>query len=259
VNSDDRQQNEPLSRSAEDVVHDLLRHGVPSTDVLVPDGTPLPEALRRTTALGIGAHPDDLEIGMTHAILSCHGEADRWFTGVTCTDGSGSLPAGLKILASNELAGVRREEQRAAARLGGCSAQIQLGYPSASIRSPEGRRTLARRIAEIIEASAPDAVFTHSLADRHSTHVAVALAVIEACKLLPADLRPHRITGVEIWGSLDWLAPEDRVVLSVDDPVGVSSLVISSFASQLATKRYEEGAEGRWIANATFDDSHAPL
>ena len=51
------------------------------SEAFVPDGAPLSTALARTTHLGIGAHPDDLEIMACHGILECYRNNDRWFTG----------------------------------------------------------------------------------------------------------------------------------------------------------------------------------
>ena len=45
------------------------------SEAFVPDGAPLPAALARTTHLGIGAHPDDLEIMACHRSSSVTGRA----------------------------------------------------------------------------------------------------------------------------------------------------------------------------------------
>ena len=66
----------------------------PASDYLVPDGTGLDDALARTTRLGTGAHPDDLEIMAIPGILDCHGKEDGWFTGVVICDGAGSPRSG---------------------------------------------------------------------------------------------------------------------------------------------------------------------
>jgi LmbE family N-acetylglucosaminyl deacetylase len=53
------------------------------------------EALARITHLGIGAHQDDLEFMAFHGILACFRmRDDRWFGGVTCTNGAGSSRTG---------------------------------------------------------------------------------------------------------------------------------------------------------------------
>ena len=62
-----------------------------SSDILIPDGSPINDALSRTSHLAIGAHSDDLEIMAYHGIVNCYGHGEQlnknWFTGVTATDG----------------------------------------------------------------------------------------------------------------------------------------------------------------------------
>ena len=66
----------------------------PKADLLIPDQTEGPTAFARTTHLGIGAHQDDLEFMAFHGILACFAREDRWFGGVTCTNGAGSSRSG---------------------------------------------------------------------------------------------------------------------------------------------------------------------
>src|SRR4051794_18768524 len=96
--------------------------------VYVPDGLDTTEALERTTDLGVGAHPDDLEFGYLVPIGECRAASDRWFAGVTCTDGAGSARGGRYATHTDaEMVEVRREEQRRAAELAGFGAVVQLG------------------------------------------------------------------------------------------------------------------------------------
>ena len=98
----------------------------PNADLFVPDGGDLETALERTTHLGVGAHQDDLEIMAAHGILECYQRDDRFFTGITCTDGAGSSRTGLYAEFSDEaMMAVRAQEQRKAAVLGEYSAMIQ--------------------------------------------------------------------------------------------------------------------------------------
>ena len=62
----------------------------PLARLITPDGKSGPDAINRTTHLGIGAHQDDLEFMAFHGILACYDCTDRWFGGVTITDGRGS-------------------------------------------------------------------------------------------------------------------------------------------------------------------------
>ena len=91
----------------------------PRADVWVPDGSDLDGALARTTDLGIVAHQDDLEFMALAPIGACLDDPDRWFTGVACTDGVGSVRTGrYASVTDDEMAAVRRDEQRAAAEIG---------------------------------------------------------------------------------------------------------------------------------------------
>jgi LmbE family N-acetylglucosaminyl deacetylase len=230
----------------------------PNAEVMVPDGLAADAALARTTHLGIGAHQDDLEIAMLHGILECFGRADAWYTGVTCTDGSGSPRAGVYASCSDaEMAAVRVEEQRTAARIGRYGAMVQLAYSSKQIKG-DGQAALAADVGTLLAVARPRVIYTHNPADKHATHLAVCSAVIQALRALPAARHPERVLGCETWRGLDWLPDARKVVLPVDKNPGLIAALLGVFDSQVAGgKRYDRAAVGRFEANATFFDSHA--
>src|SRR6185369_16455809 len=91
----------------------------PDEDYFVPDGTPLKDAMARTTHLCIAAHQDDIEIMAYHGIAECFGRRDRWFTGVIVTNGAGSPRSGIYgQYTDEEMQKVRLLEQRKAAYVG---------------------------------------------------------------------------------------------------------------------------------------------
>src|SRR5947207_6616566 len=114
----------------------------PDADIFVPDSGPSAglapaAALARTTHLCVIAHQDDIEINAYPAVAECYGRTDRFFTGVTVTNGAGSPRAGkYASMTDAQMMDVRREEQRAAARLGKYNLQLQLGHPSADVKKP---------------------------------------------------------------------------------------------------------------------------
>ena len=59
----------------------------PDADIFTPDGSDPAKALARTTHLCVTAHQDDIEINAYPGIAECYGKADRFFTGVTVTNG----------------------------------------------------------------------------------------------------------------------------------------------------------------------------
>jgi LmbE family N-acetylglucosaminyl deacetylase len=229
-----------------------------AADVTVPDGSPLEGALGRTTDLGIVAHQDDLEFLALAAIGACHGDPDRWFTGVTCTDGAGSARAGAYAAHTDaEMIELRRAEQQAAADIGGYSAIVQLGQASSRIRG-DGHEALVAELVDILDACQPVNVYTHNLADKHGTHVAVGAAVIAAVRRLPSDRRPWKVIGIEGWRSLDWMSDDEKVLLDVSAHGELAERLAAVFASQIdGGKRYDRAERGRRQANATLLASHA--
>lgn len=231
---------------------------LPTADIFVPDGDPLPSALARVTHLGIGAHQDDLEFMAFHGIAECfHHAGGRWFAGVTCTDGAGSSRTGRYAqVADDEMRRVRLSEQRAAAVVGRYAAMLQLGYTSAEVKNPADRR-LADDLREILRLATPEVVYTHNLADKHDGHIGVAAAVIAAIRALPAEERPARLLGCEVWRGLDWLGDGEKVALDVSGHDHLAAALAGLFDSQIAGgKRYDLATLGRRSANATFLDSH---
>jgi LmbE family N-acetylglucosaminyl deacetylase len=227
--------------------------------VFVPDGTEPAAALARTTHLGIGAHQDDLEFMAFHGILECfHHRDNRWFTGVTCTDGAGSPRAGLYAdYTAEQMKAVRVQEQDAAAVVGRFSAMLQLDHPSSAIKSASDT-TLRDDLVAILRATRPEVVYTHNLADKHDTHIAVVVPVIQAIRALPMEQRPRKVYGCEVWRGLDWMLDDSKVALNVGGADNLAAALNGVFDSQISGgKRYDLAVMGRRCANATFYDSHA--
>ena len=234
-----------------------MRFQLPTADLFVPDGSDPSAALARTTHLAVGAHQDDLEIMAFHGIKACYQREDAWFLGVVVTDGGGSARDGrYRDCTDDEMKALRREEQRAAARLGEYAACVQLDYPSAAVKQAADHR-LVVDLAALLAAARPRVVYTHNLADKHDTHVAVALRLLSALHTLPPDLHPERLLGCEVWRDLDWLAEEDKVALDVSGDEDLQAALLGVFDSQIAGgKRYDLATLGRRRAHATYHASH---
>jgi|TARA_B100001250_G_scaffold231302_1_gene198526 LmbE family N-acetylglucosaminyl deacetylase len=229
-----------------------------SSDIFIPDDATIESALNRTTHLAIGAHSDDLEIMAYHGIVNCYGHGEQpdknWFTGVTATDGRGSSRAGLYSQCSDEeMAKIRKEEQKQAAVVGRYSAMLQLGYTSDEVMNEEGSLRLKDDLLSILKETKPSIVYTHNPADKHDTHIAVLYAAICAMRELPVDDRPEQILGCEVWRDLDWMPDQDKVALDVSQRENLASALVGVFDSQITGgKRYDRAAVGRRYANATF-------
>jgi LmbE family N-acetylglucosaminyl deacetylase len=229
-----------------------------TADIFVPDGKPISEAMPRITHLGIGAHQDDLEFMAFHGILDCFNREDRWFGGVTCTNGSGSSRTGPYAGTSDrQMMDIRRQEQRLAAVIGQFGAMFQLDHPSSAVKSASDT-ALRRDLREILAAAKPEVVYTHNLADKHDTHIGVVVAAIEAIREMPRPERPSKVWGCEIWRNLDWMLDSEKIIMDVSGRDNLAAALSGVFDSQISGgKRYDLATLGRRAANATFFESHS--
>jgi LmbE family N-acetylglucosaminyl deacetylase len=227
-------------------------------DAFVPDGQPIDAALARTTLMGVGAHQDDLELMAYSPILKAFTTEGEWFTGVTVTNGAGPARAGMyKDFTDAQMIEVRRREQRKAAEIGEYSAMVQLNHPSSNVKDPASK-IVVDELERILRAARPKEIYTHNLADKHDTHVGVVLKLVEAIRRLPADRRPSKLVGCEVWRDLDWMNDKDKVVMNVDGHDNLADALMGVFDSQICGgKRYDLATRGRRRANATFFESHA--
>ena len=230
----------------------------PLARLVTPDGKTGPEAISRTTHLGIGAHQDDLEFMAFHGILTCYDRTDRWFGGVTITDGRGSSRAGkFKDWTDDQIAAERIREQEAAAVIGQYSFIAQLGFSSSAVRNAQ-QPAVRDDLRRILEASRPEVVYLHNLADKHDTHVGCALRCIEAMRQLPKPDRPKTVYGCEVWRDLDWLVDSEKTAMPISARPELAQALNEVFATQIAGgKRYDLAVLGRRTANATFSNAHS--
>jgi LmbE family N-acetylglucosaminyl deacetylase len=234
-----------------------MKFNLPTAELFIPDGKEEVQGLNRCTHLAIAAHQDDIEIMAAEPILQCFQHHDKWFTGVVVTDGRGSPRDGLYRDYSDEsMRRVRFKEQRKAAVVGEYAAQIILDYPSKVIKDASDERAV-QDIQAILRATTPEYVYTHNLADKHDTHVAVALRVIAAIRTLPKAERPNHLYGCEVWRDLDWMLDTDKVNFNSSSHENLQLALLGVFDSQISGgKRYDLASMGRRRANATYYSSH---
>jgi LmbE family N-acetylglucosaminyl deacetylase len=228
-----------------------------SAETFVPDGWGVEQAIARVTHWGIGAHQDDLEFMAFHGILECHGTNEKWFGGVTCTNGAGSSRTGKYAgYTDAQMMAVRRHEQNAAAVVGQYAVMVQLDHPSSVVKSATDK-SLKDDLKQILAATRPQVIYTHNPADKHDTHVGVAVAVIEALRELPASQHPDKLIGCEVWRDLDWMVDGEKILLDMSGHDHLAAALNGIFDSQIAGgKRYDLATLGRRSANATFFESH---
>jgi len=234
-----------------------MQFNLSTAELFVPDGLPADEALARTTHLCLAAHQDDIEIMAANPILTCFQQKDLWFTGVVVTDGRGSPRDDLyKGYSDEDMRVVRFVEQKKAAFVGEYAAQILLDYPSKLIKDGSNK-VAVEDIVKILRATRPQFVYTHNLADKHDTHVGVALKVIEAVRQLPQDEQPQKLYGCEVWRDLDWMTDNDKVPFDCSAHENIQMALVGVFDSQISGgKRYDLATMGRRKAHATYFASH---
>jgi LmbE family N-acetylglucosaminyl deacetylase len=191
-------------------------------------------------------------------VLKCYQHQDQWFTGVVVTNGAGSAREGIYADYSDEdMQAVRAKEQLKAAYVGEYAAQYLLDYTSAAVKD-SSNRNLVDDLRSIFKATQPEIIYTHNLADKHPTHVAVVLRTIEAIRSLPESERPTQLIGCEVWRDLGWMLDEDKVVFNTSGQENLQTALVGIFDSQVSGgKRYDLATMGRRFANATYFDSHA--
>jgi LmbE family N-acetylglucosaminyl deacetylase len=228
-----------------------------NADFFVPDGAAPEAALARTTHLSITAHQDDIEIMAYHGIAECFGQKEKWFTGVVVTNGAGSPRSGIYGgYTDQEMQKVRLIEQRKAAYVGDYACQIQLGFTSGAVKDPE-ETAVVEDLAQILRTARPEFVYLHNLADKHDTHVAVAMRSLAALRAVRGESMPKKVYGCEVWRNLDWLQDDDKQVLPVSARSNIAAALVGVFDSQVTGgKRYDLATAGRRLANATYFASH---
>lgn len=228
-----------------------------SAEVYIPDGAAEQAALSRVTHLALAAHQDDIEIMAYHGIAECFGSRERWFGGAVVGTGGLCPRAGAYAEYTEEqMLRTRRLEQKKAAVVGEYGFVALLDHPPLQVRDPANPAP-TQDLQAVLKAVRPEVVYTHNLADKHPAHLAVAMRAVAALRALPAEARPRRVLGCEVWRDLDWLSDEDKVVLDVQGHENLAASLLGLYDSQIdGGKRYDLAATGRRRAHATY---HEPL
>ena len=229
-----------------------------TSEIWVPDGSSIETALPRTTHMSIAAHQDDVEIMALDGILKCFGLDDKWFAAAIVTNGAGSPRDGIYGRYTDaEMMTVRRLEQKKAAYVGEYSYVAFLDHPSSVVKNGS-HPDPAADIKALLEASKPEIVYTHNLADKHDTHVGVTLHTLRAIRSMDAASRPKKLYGCEVWRDLDWMIDADKIAFLLDERENIAMSLVGVFDSQIAGgKRYDLATMARRRAHATYHQSHS--
>lgn len=146
----------------------------------------------RQTVLAVGAHPDDVEIGVG-GVLGLHQARGDSIAIVTLTRGARGGPQD-----------DRADESRESARLLGARLFLE-DLEDTQLSAADPTMSAIQRAIEVV---APDTVYTHSLNDLHQDHRAVHQASMVAARRITTvacyqspsatvDFRPNRFVNID--------------------------------------------------------------
>ncbi len=210
------------------------------------------------THMVVVAHQDDVEICCPNGIVECYQDDAKGLVSVIVTDGGNSPRAGrFADFTYDQMVAARRLEQIEASKVGNHAELFLLNYTSGEVKDRSNQDPVDD-LYEILMENKPECLYTHNLADKHPTHVGVAVKVIEAVRRMPKDCRPKVFLGLEGWRNLDWLSESERLCIDIS---GYNDLLRKALACHISQceggKTYDIAVEGRRIGNATFAQSHA--
>lgn len=208
--------------------------------------------------LCICAHQDDNEIMAVDGILKGYYSRKYSFALVETSDGGGSARTGeFADYTDDMMKEVRIKEQEEAAEIGRYHSLYMLNYTSKEIKDKDNDE-IVKEYIEIIKELKPQVIYTHSILDKHPTHIGVAIKVIKALRQLPKEEQPRLFYGCEVWRGLDWISDERKIGFDVSRNEKLQKKLLNVFRSQIAGgKAYTKASIGRRYANATYFQSHS--
>lgn len=194
---------------------DLLQKPV-TIDALVDKVATLMDAPRPVVrrVLAVGAHPDDVEIGVG-GILAAHRANGDIVTVLTLTSG-----------AVGGDSATREQESRDAADLLG--AEIVFGRLTDTRLGHDNH--LVSTIENVVRSAEPDVVYTHGSNDLHQDHAAAHHATLVACR------RVDQVYGYQSPSSTVAFAP--KRFIPIDKHLDTKLASIACYRSQTETRDY---------------------
>jgi LmbE family N-acetylglucosaminyl deacetylase len=193
-----------------------------------------------TNVLAIGAHPDDIELGCGGTLAKHNAQGDNVTVLVVTKGESGPGDVSARV-----------DEVGRAASVLGASRVVWGGHPDGRVSTDE--LGLVHLIEDTIRTHRIDRVYTHSEADSHQDHRAVALASLGAARHVgcllaydsPSSLGFAPSVFVDISGYLDKkLQALSEHISQVDHSSMVSTTLVSTNAGYRGFQARVEAAEG---------------
>lgn len=199
--------------------------------------------LKPKVVLGVGAHPDDLDFGMSGSAAKWASEGAEVYY-LILTDGSKGSDD--QHISSSDLIKIRRAEQQTAAKILGVKEVIFLDNEDGLL---ENNAALKRDIARVIRRTKPDVVVTmdptmvYTVAMgyiNHPDHRAAGQATLDAVfplardhlsfpELLAEGLKPHKVKTVLLMRFSD-----DNYYCDISSTLELKLQALAAHSSQVA-------------------------
>lgn len=186
------------------------------------------------TVLAVGAHPDDLEIGLGGTLAKLRREGARVVMAVV------SIPKDFEV---------RYEEAKRGAEILGCEMKLLMGEGARRIEDVK-TCDLVQMLDGAIREYEPAAVFTHSSSDFHNDHLLVHQACLPTQRLAYFDFFSYHPTNCRPVP----VQFHPRMYVDITDTIDAKMHAITAHASQfggrgLDTEMYREFAhvQGRMV------------
>ncbi|MCQ2086778.1 MAG: PIG-L family deacetylase [Bacilli bacterium] len=201
----------------------------------------------------ICAHPDDCELMAIDGIQRGYRATKYTFACVVTTDGLDAERCGRYLkMTDKRMVNILANEEKKAANIGRYNSVYFMNYSSEEARDQDNQ-DIINEYVEIIKELKPRVIYTHSLLDRHPTHVAVAVKVINALRTMKKGDQPKVLYGCESERNLEWVAPEKIVTFNISKNMRLQRQLISVHKSQNLARDYVNAAIGRRYVNAVFN------
>jgi LmbE family N-acetylglucosaminyl deacetylase len=191
--------------------------------------------------LGVGAHPDDLEIlcGGTlarfvregHEVVMCH-----------ATNGN----RGSFVHTSAEIAAIRLEEARRATEVIGAE-HATLGLPDTEVNAADPEQK--RLVVDLVREARPDLIVTHHPRDYMGDHNEISKLVFECSFYATLPLvetgRPHHpaVTPIYYMDTVFGIGFAPTEYVDVSDVIDVKSAMLEAHQSQVSWLRDHDGID----------------
>ncbi len=217
------------------------------------------QILHPKVVLGVAAHPDDLEFGISGTIATWVKEGAKAYYLILTNGNKGSDD---RSKTPEELTATRRAEQEAAAKILGVEKVFFCNYDDGTLEpTPEVKRDVVRIIRQVkpgvVFCNDPTVVYSASGMINHTDHRAAGMATIDAVYPLARDhlsfpelykdehLEPHKVKTI-LLNNFD----KQNYAVDISDEIETKIKALAAHASQIPDMESRGEMVRQWAARA---------